>query len=75
MRWSRPPPLTDCCRPPTFLERIVWRLRERFQRRFKKRVKVEFQTFTFPVVNKPWPQFPVEEICTTNVLSRSEWKN
>jgi hypothetical protein len=26
MKWHRPPPLCDCCNPPTQLENLIWRI-------------------------------------------------
>ena len=67
MRLQRPPPLCDCCNPPTWYERIFWRIRERLHRLIHGPVKVEFKTFVPPIINKPWPKLNVEDICSNSV--------
>lgn len=44
MRLKPPPPLCDCCRPSTWLERLVWRVRGLFARRHR----VGFKTVVLP---------------------------
>ena len=55
-RLRQPPPLCDCCRPATRLERVVWWLRARWLRWWWGPEKIaEFKVVQFPAVRESLP--------------------
>ena len=69
-RLTPPPPLTDCCNPPTLLERILWKLRL-----LRPKVKVpEFRSFSIPVVAAQWPGLLADDICSAQPMTSTQKK-
>lgn len=70
-RWHEPPPLCDCCRPPWWLERLVWRLQRWWHRLWWGRVKVPIPTtIVVPRVEKPFPGLPIDDIVSVQPMTR-----
>lgn len=69
-RWHEPPPLTDCCRPPWWLERLVWWLRSRWWRVWHGREKIVIPTvIQMPVVKAAYPGLKLDEIVSVQPMT------
>ena len=53
-RLQPPPPLCDCLKPPTRLERLIWWL----SRRCRKKHRVVFDRVVVPNIRKGWQDTP-----------------
>jgi hypothetical protein len=71
IRWSPPPPLWDCCKPPTRLERIIWRILGLFNR---KKIKPFPDRTGFPIVKVPFPELTANDIVGVQPMIREEDK-
>lgn len=69
-RWHEPPPLCDCCRPPWWLERLVWRLQRWWHRLWWGREKVRIPTtIVMPEVKSPLVGLDINGIVTVQPMT------
>lgn len=78
-RWERPGPLTDCCRPSWWLERLVWRAKawwryrspwgKRWVARERAAQEERWRNFKMPEIAVPYPALSADDIVSVQPMT------